>query len=57
MTDKYRKLQKFATEQFDQLAANVEDKSALASVPMIDEKLLESIEEAAGKENNYGVIA
>lgn len=50
LAEKCRELQKFANEQFDLLAENTEDKSTLTPVPMLDESLLESIEEVAGKE-------
>ena len=40
----YRELQKFANEQYNQLAEHIENKDQLQNIPSIDEKMLELLE-------------
>ncbi len=47
LVEKYRDLQKFANEQFDQLISAADDKNSIDKVPLIDDALLDSIEKAA----------
>ena len=46
LVSNYRDLQKFANEQYNQLAESVEDKDSLEQVPALNEELIEAIETA-----------
>lgn len=51
LAESYRELQKLANEQYNQLAETVKDKDTLATIPALDEELLETIESAASADD------